>query len=104
MNGDKPRVVFDTNVLISAALLADSVPRRALLRCLDMASVLISVSILLEIAEVLNRDKFDKYLTYDERMRFLVGFLKMAEMVVITESIAVCRDARDNKLLDLAIS
>jgi putative PIN family toxin of toxin-antitoxin system len=37
-------------------------------------------------------------------MRFLVGFLKVAEMVEINETTAICRDPKDDKLLELAIS
>ncbi len=97
------RGVFDNNVLVSAALLA-GVPRQAFDKLLDNGMVLISVPVLLELAEVLNREKFDKYVTHDERMRFMVGFLRVAEMIETGETIAVCRDPKDDKLLELAVS
>ncbi len=103
MNNDRMRSVFDNNVLVSAALLA-GVPRQAFDKLLDNGMVLISVPVLLELAEVLNREKFDKYVTHDERMRFMVGFLKVAEMIETGETIAVCRDPKDDKLLELAVS
>lgn len=37
-------------------------------------------------------------------MRFMVSFLKVAEMVEIDEAITICRDPKDNKLLELAVS
>ena len=37
-------------------------------------------------------------------MRFLVALLKEAEMVEIAETITDCRDAKDNKFLELAVS
>lgn len=37
-------------------------------------------------------------------MRFLLALLKEAELVEITEQIIDCRDARDNKFLELAVS
>jgi hypothetical protein len=37
-------------------------------------------------------------------MRFIVSFLKVAEMIEISETITVCRDPKDDKLLELAIS
>ena len=98
------RGVFDNNLLISAALLQTSVPRQAFDKILDHGKVLLSVPVMLELADVLSRTKFDKYLTQDERMRFLVNFLKVAEMVEITETITICRDPKDDKLLELAIS
>lgn len=34
----------------------------------------------------------------------MVSFLKVAEMVEIRETIVVCRDPKDDKLLELAVS
>ena len=98
------RIVFDTNVIVSAALLAGSVPRRAFDKALDEGKVLISVQALIELAEVFGRQKFDKYLLEEERMRFLIGLLKEAELVEVVEEVVECRDVRDNKFLELAIS
>ena len=103
MNNERLRGVFDSNVLVSAALLG-GVPRKAFDKLLDSGVVLISIPVLLELADVLNRPKFDKYVTHDQRMRFLVSFLKAAEMIEISESIAICRDPKDDKLLELAVS
>ena len=103
MNNKRLRGVFDNNLLVSAALLG-GVPRQAFNKLLDNGTVLVSVPVLLELAEVLNCPKFDKYVTHDERMRFMVSFLKVAEMVEISETITVCRDPKDDKLLELAVS
>jgi putative PIN family toxin of toxin-antitoxin system len=98
------RFVFDTNVLLSAALLAGSIPRQAFDKALDEGRVIISVPALLELAEVLSRKKLNKYLLEEERMRFLVALLKEAELVEITEAVTDCRDVKDNKFLELAVS
>ena len=97
------RVVLDTNVVVSALLLSDSVPRQAFDKALDQAEIIISTPVLLELAEVLARDKLNKYLTEQERMRFLVALLKESELVGITEQISDCRDPNDNKFLELAV-
>ena len=97
------RFVFDTNVVVSALLLADSIPRHAFDKALNHGTILISVPVILELAEVLSRKRFDKYLLEDERMRFLIGLLKEAELVDATETITLCRDPKDNKFLDLAV-
>ncbi len=97
------RAVFDNNVLVSAALL-NGVPRSAFDKLLDGGTILLSVPVLLELADVLNRSKFDTYVTHGERMRFMVSFLKIAEMIEINETFDVCRDPKDDKLLDLAVS
>ncbi len=98
------RFVFDTNVIVSAALLAGSIPRQAFDKALDEGRILISVPALLELTEVLSRKKLNKYLLEEERMRFLVGLLKETELVDIIEVVTDCRDAKDNKFLELAVS
>ena len=98
------RSAFDTDVIVSAVLLVGSVPRRAFDKALDEGEILISVPTLLELSEVLSRKKLNTYLLEEERMRFLVALLKEVEMVEITETFTDCRDAKDNKFLELAVS
>jgi uncharacterized protein len=98
------RFVFDTNVIVSAALFAASVPRKALNKALDEGKILVSASVRLELAEVLSRAKFDKYVSEEVRIRFLVALLKETELVEVTEELSDCRDIEDNKFLELALS
>jgi putative PIN family toxin of toxin-antitoxin system len=98
------RCVFDTNVIVSAALLGGSVPRQAFDKAADEGTILISAPVLLELAEVLSRAKLNKYVLEEERMRFLVALLKESELVAITEVVTDCRDVKDNKFLELAVS
>jgi putative PIN family toxin of toxin-antitoxin system len=98
------RCVLDTNVIVSATLLAGSVPRQAFDKALDAGTILMSAPVLLELAEVLGRRRLNKYLREEERMRFLVALLKETELVEITEAVNDCRDAKDNKFLELAVS
>ena len=97
------RFVFDTNVVVSALLLADSIPRQAFDKALDQGTILISVPVILELADVLSRKKLNKYLLEDERMRFLIGLLKETELIETTGPIAICRDPKDDKFLELAV-
>ena len=97
------RVVLDTNVVVSALLLPDSVPRQAFDKAVDQGEIIISTPVLLELAEVLARTKLNKYLSEQERTRFLVALLKETELVSITQQINECRDAKDNKFLELAV-
>ncbi|MFN2453132.1 MAG: putative toxin-antitoxin system toxin component, PIN family [Pyrinomonadaceae bacterium] len=98
------RFVLDTNVVVSAALLAHSIPRHVFDKALDDGEILISVPVLLELTAVLSRKKFAKYLLEEERRRFLIALLKEAKLVEVTEHITACRDAKDNKILELAVS
>lgn len=97
------RYVFDINVVVSALLLSDSVPRQAFDKALNEGILLISVPLTIELAHVLSRKQFDKYLLEEERMRFLVALLKQAELLEITETVTDCRDPKDNKILELAL-
>jgi uncharacterized protein len=99
-----PRFVLDTNVIVSALLLPDSKPRDAFDRALDLGKIVISISVFVELEAVLSRGKFDKYLTDEERKEFLAALVREAEYVDITEVIAVCRDPKDDKFLELAVS
>lgn len=98
------RLALDTNVIVSAVLLAGSIPRQAFDKALAEGTFLISAPTLLELAEVLSREKLNKYLLEEDRMRFLVALLKETELVEVTEAVFDCRDAEDNKFLELAVS
>ena len=97
------RGVADNNVLVSAAIL-DGVPRQALDKLLLNGTILFSIKALEELAEVLDRKKFDRYLPRKERLNFIRDLLEVAELVRITETINICRDPKDNMLLELTIS
>ncbi|XZN98647.1 MAG: putative toxin-antitoxin system toxin component, PIN family [Microcoleus sp.] len=98
------RFVVDTNVLISALLFNNSVPFRAIELAEKQGMILYSEATLNELEQVLNRKKFNKYLSLEDRQVFLLKFISASELVSITEKIAVCRDEKDNKFLELAVS
>ena len=56
------RVVLDTNVMVSAALLPRSTPRRAFDQALEHGAALISLATLAELNEVLRSPRFNGYL------------------------------------------
>jgi putative PIN family toxin of toxin-antitoxin system len=101
---DSVRHVFDTNTLVSALLFARSKPGQAFRHALKRGPVLLSSSTIEELAEVLQRAKFQRYVTASEREEFLVAFVEQALFVEPTEKIRVCRDAKDDKFLELAVS
>jgi len=96
--------VLDTNTLVSAVLFEHSTPGQALRRALKRGEVLVSPSTLEELAEVLQREKFDRYVTAAEREEFLEAFVERVTLIEPTEEIRICRDAKDDKFLELAIS
>jgi putative PIN family toxin of toxin-antitoxin system len=98
------RVVFDTNVIISALLFEESLPGRAFFHALEAGTILQSRETLQELQEVLGRKKFDKYVPPEERNAFLVRLTQAATLVDITESVRECRDPKDDRILELAVS
>ncbi|MFB2875645.1 putative toxin-antitoxin system toxin component, PIN family [Floridanema aerugineum] len=98
------RFVVDTNVLISALLFKNSVPFQAIELAEKQGIILYSEATLNELDRVLSRKKFNKYLSLEDRQVFLLKFISASELVSIIEKIAVCRDEKDNKFLELAVS
>ena len=98
------RFVFDTNTIISALLFGNSVPRQAFDRALDRGTVLISDSLVMELSRVLGRERFDQYVSLEERNEFLVSLIRNSDLIEITESVQACRDPDDDRILELAVN
>ncbi|UKO99731.1 putative toxin-antitoxin system toxin component, PIN family [Nostoc sp. UHCC 0870] len=104
MTTNERRFVCDVNVIISAVLLPGSKPNRALKKAQDLGELLVSESIWLELEQVLARPKFNRYTTPEERNDFLVDLSETVQFIKVTEQINECRDPKDNKYLELAVS
>ena len=98
----EPRFVFDTNTVVSAFLFERSTPGQALEVARDQGRLIVSVDTARELYEVLEREKFDQYVSRETRREFLTALLKEAELIEPNEEIDVCRDPDDNKFLGLA--
>ena len=98
------RCVFDTNVLVSALLLPNSKPRQSLDLALKKGKVLAGFAVLAEIYEVLNRKQFRRYVDEDDVRSFLAALTRETEYVDVDQSIKACRDPKDDKFLELAVS
>ena len=92
---DRSRVVVDTNVLISRLLAPNSVPGQAVSHAVRQGRLLASDATLEELAEVLGRAKFDRYLTLDERQQFVRLSARIVDIPAITHRFNDCRDASD---------
>ena len=96
--------VLDTNSVISALLLPTSIVRQAFDHAVTIGTILASQDTLDEVDSVLRRPKFDRYLHVDERLRFLSSYAQSVTVIEINITITDCRDAKDNKFLELAVS
>jgi hypothetical protein len=96
-------VVFDASSVVGAALRADSVPRRALLRARERHGIALSTSVFAEVEEVLGRPKFARILTSDRRQE-IMGLLTAAAVWFEPDvRVQDCRDPKDNRYLELAL-
>lgn len=66
--------------------------------------MLVSEQTLVELNEVLRRPKFDKYVSESQRLEFLAALLREAEVIEVRDVVTECRDPKDNKFLELALS
>jgi len=104
MGDDNPiRVVIDTNIWISF-LIGKSLTGLSETIASDRIIVLFSNDLFRELIAVLRRPKFQKYFS-ESVIENLIGLLnEKIELVEVTRCFDNCRDAKDNFLLDLAVS
>jgi len=99
------RVVIDTNVLISAALLPASAPARCVDWVLANATLLFSPGTFEELQTRLWRPKFDRYLSLEQRQAILHDIGAAALWVIPKPSAtAISRDPDDDKFIHLALA
>jgi len=97
--------VFDANCLVSASILPNSSVRHAFDKAVNLGLIASSPVVFEEYTEVLFREKFDKYfVSMDERL-FIINLISTKlRNFSPTEIITECRDPKDNKYLELAVS
>ena len=98
------RIVVDTNALVSRLLLPNSIAGHAVRRIVDEARLLVSDPLMEELARLLRREKFDRYVTLEDRQDFIRLLSQIAEPVPILRRIRVCRDPDDDMILELAVN
>ncbi|HUG67433.1 MAG TPA: putative toxin-antitoxin system toxin component, PIN family [Pirellulaceae bacterium] len=102
--GNDWRTILDTGVVVSAVLLPRSVPRQAFDLAVSRGALLVSDRTIIELDEVLRRPKFDRYVSESHRLEFLAALLREAEVIEVHDVVTECRDPKDNKFLELALS
>ena len=98
-----PKVVIDTNTFVSAVLNVSSVPAQAVNKALRTSVVLKSLDTWQELEEVLLRPKFERYSAGKLRQDYLQFLMEAMELVSVLTEVSVCRHAKDNKFLALAL-
>lgn len=99
------RIVIDVNIIISALLFPKSKPDLALQKAQDTGDILMSSAIWIELQNVIIRPKFNRYISLEKREQFLRELYQTITPINnILETITDCRDAKDNKYLELAVT
>lgn len=79
-------------------------PREAERKANETGKISASIATYNEFFEVFLRSKFDKYIFRETRLEILKDFKQLAIFIKISETITDCRDPKDNKFLELAVS
>ena len=95
--------VSDTNTLISANLLPDSVNRKAFNKAREIGIPVYSIDTLSEFSKTLIRPKFDKYVSQTKRLDAIVAYENIGQLLKVTVKIERCHDPKDDKFLELAV-
>lgn len=97
-------LVIDTNLWISRLLLPRSVSAQAVDRAIQWGRPLMSDETLAELADVLARPKFDRYVSREDHQQFLLKLGGIVKLVPVIQRVRVSRDPEDDKFLDLALA
>jgi putative PIN family toxin of toxin-antitoxin system len=89
---------------VSRLILPKSLPAHAVRKAELEAILLISDVTMYELADVLARPKFDRYISLEDRKSFLQRLGYIAEFVPIIQLVRECRDPKDNKFLEVALN
>jgi putative PIN family toxin of toxin-antitoxin system len=100
------RIVVDTNVLISAALISKSNSRQAFEKIIESHHLLRSDQTLFELVSTIHKPKFLKYFSKRPELpeELIFSYLKASQQILIQHDVSACRDHKDNKYLNLALS
>ena len=69
---------------------------------MSIGQIVRSEETLNELWDVLVRPKFDRFLPLSDRIMLLRGYEQISHPVAVTSNMALCRDPKDDKFLNLA--
>ena len=101
---NNPRVVFDTNVLISAALRELGKPRKTLNWVSRSGVLLFSEETFQELERTLYKPRLLRLLEEYQRRAFLDWMRMRGNFIEVMETVRACSDPDDDKFLELALS
>jgi len=97
-------IIFDASTLVSATFRRDGVPARAVRLALQSDRLAVSEVTMAELLDVLSRPRLARFLDQDLRDELLGQLDALAIYFSPTEAVSDCRDAKDDKYLELALA
>ena len=96
------RIILDTNLWIYF-LISNNLSKIDDPLLKGEIRILFSQELLEEFIEVTSRPKFHKYFSFHDIANLLRLFDSYGELVTVTSKLEICRDSKDNFLLNLAL-
>ncbi|HYD69631.1 putative toxin-antitoxin system toxin component, PIN family [Azospirillum sp.] len=100
---NRPRVVIDTGVYVSALLKPNSTPAAAVQFAFIQAEPLVSLDCLEELRQTLDSRKLRPVIRPEQAAELLSAIGKHRS-IPVREAITACRDPKDDKFLSLAVA
>jgi uncharacterized protein len=97
-------VIFDCNVLLDASIFKRRDSRIALDRSKKTDTIIASQRTFEEFRSVSLRPKFDKYLSLESRLEFILEMQTVIKIIPVSHTVTICRDPKDDMYLELALS
>src|SRR5205807_918243 len=85
-------------------LVPGSKPRQSLARACRDGKVLLSFATLAELYDVLHRKQFRRYIDEEDVRSFIAALARESEWIDVNVQINACRDPKDHKFLEIALS
>lgn len=98
------RVILDARVIVSALLVAASTPGRVLDDVIEHGKLVSTDAMQRELTATLLSAKFDKYTRAVDRQALLDRLEAVIEVVPVIQIVRVCRDPRDDVVLEAALN
>ena len=97
-------MVLDSSLVVSAFLNPEGIASTALQLAVEHFDVAASRATLAELADVLKRDKFDRYCAKADRITRLEAYEQTVLVFDVLADVTDCKDPKDNKFLALCIT
>lgn len=101
MPKQRDRIIIDTNLWLSF-LITKNISALDKIFSDELVILLYSQELIDEFITVANRQKFRKYFSTEDLQNLLLSMSRRAIFIEVSSSVGICRDPKDNFLLNLS--